>query len=109
VFGEGAPVSTASLQQLGRELVQRPRGQPRHVADALSGTEGQQDALQRVAVGLVDRVGREAASSAVGQVVLDQSLQRRGRLRIHDLEVGHGSSLISPGCLSDFVAEVTAL
>jgi hypothetical protein len=93
VLGEGPSAPTAALQELGRKPVKVSVGQPGDVRDALLSAEGQQDPLQRVAVGLVDGVGREASGAAVGKVVLDEGFQSRSGCRRDDLEVGQRSLL----------------
>jgi hypothetical protein len=71
MLGEWPSVAAPTLQKLGRQLVQDSVGQGRDFRDVVLSAEGQQNAFQRVAVGLVDGVGREPAGTAVGQVVLD--------------------------------------
>jgi hypothetical protein len=108
VLGEGASAPTAALQELGRKPVKGSVGQPGDVRNALLSAKRQQDALQRVAVGLVDGVGREPSGAAVGKVVIGQGLQSRCGCRRDDREVGQ-RSLLELNRISAFLASLAVL
>ena len=66
----------ALLEELSREPVQHPLVQLPHLGDLVALAPGQEDLLQRVAIGVAQRLRRVASRPAVCKVVLDQSAQR---------------------------------
>jgi hypothetical protein len=71
------PSPAALGQQVRREAVQRSSIEVGGLGQALLLAPGQQDSLQRIAVGVPEDLRREATSAAVGEVVLGQAVQRR--------------------------------
>src|SRR5205823_2720103 len=93
-LGQPFEAKPAIAEDADDKLVALAVDRPLHEVDlALGSAPRQEDLLERVAVGVADRALRQAAGLAVGEVVIDEALQR-GRRSTGNGGDSHGSGLM---------------
>jgi len=93
----------ALLQELRGEPVEQAwRRKLPWLGDALARAPWQEDAVQRVAVALPDRLWRQPAGTARREEVLYEAHDGGGRLRLHQGQFGHWHRLPNPRLAGTF-------